>query len=271
VDDNDVFEIYLVARDSAELKSVAVEIIGTLAAAEEIQILGSGVLGELRLPGIVTSTVAADRELMIVPIGAFGPFKGPSVEIVIKRTDEDETATVLRSYGLRINGNFIAALRFGAGRSNIRFNEYQVKPLADSDTTHIKNPSDPDGETRFLLSVVFYAWHFWENRFWNGRDLEEPPRLIDRLNPFVAIGLKDFGEEWFYGASFEFARGLDIVAGRHRAKVRVLDGGYQEGDVFDGDVSEIPTREQWAEEWFVGASVDLRVAVQIISGIFSRT
>lgn len=270
VDDNDIINLFLIGSSEDELKNIQVEIIGQLASDEDVSILGSGVLGDLK--GIsegLTSLRQPGIKKRLVNIGAFGPYQGPSITIIIEKIEAGESTT-LRSYSMKVNKNYIASLRFGVAKSSIRFNEYAVKEFAGSASTHIKNVSDEDGEPRHYLAIVFYGWRFWNNKFWNGRDLEEKPRiLLDRINPFVGFGLKKLGDEFYYGLTFEVARGFDFSFGGHLAKTKVLNGGYSEGDIFTGQEDKLPTENKWKSRWFIGVSVDLRIVTKIIGSLFA--
>jgi len=116
--------------------------------------------------------------------------------------------------------------------------------------------------------MVFYAWHVWDNRFWNGRDLSEPPGLLDRVNPYVGVGLKNPGREYLAGVSLELARGLDVVWGVHIARTEQLTNGVTEGATFNGTRNDLPTRNEWKTSTsFWGVSVDLAAGIKVLQGI----
>jgi hypothetical protein len=268
VDDNDIIHIYIVAKQD-ESKNYSVEITGKFSDADEYSVHGAEALGDLKklitrgiLQGAAVEAAAA-QDTVIGYLGAFGPYAAPSITITIKKKDGFS-----RNYPARINRNYIGSLRFGVAKSRIQFNRYEAKRLAGSDGFHIKNVADPDGELRYFLTAVFYAWRFWEDRFWRGRDIDEFPTLTERFNPLVGIGLKDFGTEYVAGFSLELARGLDMFGGEHFAKVKELDGNYKEGDAFNGEAADIPTKEKWKHQRFLGVSVDLVIAAKVLGSLF---
>ena len=58
------------------------------------------------------------------------------------------------------------------------------------------------------------------------------------------------------GFSFEAAAGVNILTVWDWAETNVL-AGIEEGDVFAGDVEEIPTRKEWRQKFVFGVSMDL--------------
>ena len=148
--------------------------------------------------------------------------------------------------------------------------------MSGSDSTHIKNVASSSGDLRSYIMVVCYAWHFWDDKFWNGRNLDKPPHflgpgIINRLNPFVGVGVNNLGDEYIIGFSFELARGVDIACGQQFAKIDILDGGYVEGDIFTGENGEIPTKKKWKiNDPFWAISVDLRIATQLLKPVLGK-
>jgi hypothetical protein len=256
VDDNDVINIFLVATKN-DIKNLMVEVSGSLTG-EEIAIQGLAALVEFK-------KALRQEQPQVFDMGSYGPYAPPSITIVIKELVNGK-ANILRSYIIKINKNYLASLRFGVGQSKIRFNEYKLRQFAGSEDKRIKNISSEGGEPQDFLSIVFYGWHFWEDRFWNGRDVSEPPDFIGRINPFVGLSFTEFGKKYQFGLSFELARGLDLFYGVHIAKTKVLNGGFKEGDTFSGQESDIPTKEKWiTDKKLIGLSVDLRIATKILS------
>ncbi len=281
VDDNDIINIYIIAV-AKEIQKYSVAVAGKFASAENISIQYAEELGTLKkfkdgLQGTATEKLADllqdSLSVVVRYFGAFGPYAAPSITITIKKDDKD-----LRNYPIRINNNYIGSFRFGVAKSRFRFNRYELKRFAGSDSARILNVSNADGEFRYFLTVVFYGWRCWKDKFWNGRDLDESPTcteclnslegISERLNPLVGIGLKDFGNEYVVGFSFEVARGLDIFGGRYFAKVKELAGNYKEGDVFKADAADIPIKEKWKQRRFFGVSVDLVIATKVLGSLF---
>jgi hypothetical protein len=263
LDENDAISITMLLP-CAQAGKYTVALEGTLATGD-MNILASGALQNVsklrsQLTGAGPDTVARDTFFM----GTFGPFAPPQVVVVIKRD-----GTEIRRHVLRVAKNYIAAFRLGVGQSDIRFNDFQLRAPAGGGTANVvTNRADEDGEPRYFLSMVFYAWHFWDNRFWNGRDISESPTLIDRVNPYVGFGLKDPGREYLAGVSLELARGLDVVWGVHVARTDQLTNGLTEGATFSGTRDALPTRYEWkTNTQFFGVSADLDAAVKALQGI----
>lgn len=258
LDENDVITVTMLLP-CAEFAKFTVQLEGTLANGE-MNILSSGALQNLSK--VRNQLTSAGRDTFYM--GTFGPFAPPQVAVVIKKD-----GTEIRRFVLRVLKNYIAAFRLGVGQSNIRFNDYDLRPPAGGGTANVvTNRADEDGEPRYFVSMVFYAWHFWDNGFWNGRDLAEPPGLLDRLNPYVGVGLKDPGREYLAGLTFELARGLDVVWGVHIARTEELTNGVTEGSAFTGAKADLPTRYEWeTSAQFLGLSADLDAAVKVLQGI----
>lgn len=258
LDENDVLTVTMLLP-CAEVAKYTVQFEGTLANGE-MSILSSGALQNLSK--VRNQLTSAGRDTFYM--GTFGPFAPPQVAVVIKKD-----GTEIRRFVLRVLKNYIAAFRLGVGKSDIRFNAFDLRaPAAGGTANVVTNRADEDGEPRYFVSMVFYAWHFWDNRFWNGRDLSEAPGLIDRINPYVGVGLKDPGREYLAGVTLELARGLDVVWGVHIARTEELINGVTEGSTFTGAKADLPTRYDWqTSTQFFGVSADLDAAVKVLQGI----
>jgi hypothetical protein len=267
ITDNDAITVLLDIPDTVAINSYSVQVTGNIKG-DEVNIIGQGDLS--KIPGFGVPHGAEVRVgSSVYSMGVFGPYSAPQVTIRIVRSVGDETV-VDRSYTLRVRRTYVAALRLGVARSGVRFNDFEAGARSPSDTTRIiRNlAQDRDREVRPYLTLVFYGWRFWERGFWDGRDIEAEPTLRDRLNPMVGAGLEDLGDEWLLGFSLEVARGLDLNLAYQAARVSVLQSGFQTGTVFTGS-GDPPTSEEWKSGVTVGASLDLRVATSVLSGLFS--
>ncbi len=265
VDDNDAIRVYVVGRGT-EVQAIELEVEGKFSAGDDFNSLGSGSLADVKnLTGKLQSLNRSESQVSIFNFGTYGPFAAPNITIKISKK-EGATKTLLRQYPVRINKTYLAAYRLLAGRSDIRFNDFKANAQPGKDGKFIENVSNESGDTRYFLTLVPYAWQFWKKSNWRGRDVAEPPTLLDRFNPVIGVGLKDPGKEFIGGISFEVARGLDVVWGWHRANVKTLSGGFKEGDAFTGET--IPVRQKAETEHIFGISLDLRVATQLLSSLF---
>lgn len=270
VDDNDVIRIFLVGKRN-DVENLDVEVEGTFSVADEFNSLGSGSLGDLTglIPNLQAMGLGAD-DTAIYRLGTFGPYAPPSITIKISQKQEDGTKAILRQYPVRINKTYLASYRLLAGKSDIRFNKFEARTPAGQQNAVIENVSDEDGENRYFVTLVPYAWQFWNDSNWRGRDIAEPPSWPDRINPVIGVGLKDPGKEFVAGVSVEIARGLDVVWAWHRAEVDTLAGGYKAGDAFTGTSADIPKKKTTETSQIIGISLDLRVATQLLSSLFSN-
>lgn len=268
ITDNDAITVLLDLPDSVPVSEYSVQVSGNIKG-EEINIVGQGDLSKLPGIGLPFGAEAAAPGSAVFSMGTFGPYSAPQVTVRIVRTDAGKSV-VDRSYTLRIRRTYLAALRLGVGRSGVRFSDFEVEPRSATDTTHvIRDLSQSEGrEVRPYLTLVFYGWRFWEKGFWDGRDIEAEPTVAERLNPMVGAGLKKPGDEWLLGFSLEVARGLDVSLAYQAARVSVLPPGFQVDSVFTGAVPP-PTSKQWKSGVVIGASLDLRVAVSVLTGLLA--
>lgn len=265
IDDNDVFRFYVYGT-AAEAQSITVEVDGTLTEADQVAVLGSASLGQLKNIGQLQGTGLSPDENAIYRLGSFGPFAAPSITVKVSKTDSSGTK-LLRQYPIRINQTYIAAYRLLGARSDIRFNNFTTGPVSGQTGNFIQNTAATGPQMRYFLTVVPYAWGL-RGSSWRGRDIAKLPIWYQRINPMIGLGLKNAGKEYVAGVSIEVARGFDVVWGWHRATVNTLSGGYKEGDAFSGDAGMIPTVEKTQHDTVFGVSLDLRVATQMLSSLF---
>lgn len=256
IDDNDAIVICV---ESGEDPGLLIEVEGKLSDASAYQVLGTG-----EVPRVFARNGGRPDYSYF---GTFGPYAPPSVAIKISRRTATGT-TLLRHYVIRINKTYLGAFRALAIASKLRMNGFTAGPAAGQTTPVIQNTANDDTETRYMLAFVPYVWRFWRAEEWTGRDVAKAPSLLDRLNPVFGVDIKNPTKEQFIGLSYEIFRGLDVMAGWHRAQVPVLAGGYKEGDPFSGDPETVPTRMSTQTEQAWGVSLDLRVAVQLMSSLF---
>lgn len=269
IDDNDAISIVL-DLPCGQQRNYTVEVEGKIAEGD-ISVLSAGALATLskiqKAGGVPVAAGLPGTALGRFYMGTFGPYQPPSIKITIKGPNN-----LKREHTIRILRNYHAALRLGVGQSATPFNAFDVRPRASDGTKVITNTGDPNGEPRYFVSMVFYSWQFWNpSRFWNGRDLSETPTFLDRINPYIGLGLRDPGREYVAGATLELARGLDVVWGVHVARTRQLTNGYKEGDPFTGAKADIPLRDDWKIRGnFFGVSADLGVAVNVLQAVLGQ-
>jgi hypothetical protein len=252
IDDNDTITVFIDGT-VGDTNNMDVVIEGNVASGDSFDVVGQGNLGALKdVKGNIQGTgAAAFRRLEF----NFPPYASPSIVIKINKSNQ-----TIRQHTVRINKTYVAAFRLMSANSDIRFNDFKVSKQSGKDGTFIENASDPQGQTRYFLTVVPFLWN------WRGRDVLKPAK-IERINPVIGFGLKDSSREMFVGVSVEITRALDVVYGWHHARVKTLGGGYKEGDAFTGDLNTLPTVERSKSEWLFGVSLDLRIATQIFSNL----
>jgi hypothetical protein len=259
---NDVIRIYVVGKP-LEVESLVVTVSGTLEG-DAFAVQGA----EARAPAKqakdlrAADTSTTSEEPVAVDMGTYGPFAAPSVTIEVKRKVPGKEE-LLRNYKLKVTQTYLASVGVGFGRSSVRFHQFEARVPKDSTAARIHDRSD-NHEVRSYVLVTFYGWRFWEKGGWKGRDPNRAPGVLERINPFVGVGLEDVGKEYAVGASVTLARGLELAVGGHLAKVPVLALGYREGDLFAGPSDQIPTRERWESQSFVAITMDVRVATQVL-------
>ncbi len=129
--------------------------------------------------------------------------------------------------------------------------------------------------TIFTFNVIWY-WSILQQKkegsvVTNGRDIlkDEPTFSWTRIFPTAGVSFdKDFKENIFLGAVYEFARGGSIIAGMHYGKVNVLaDKNFKLGETrFSGTDNTIKLDSKYKAGFFIGINVDTR----IINVLFSR-
>lgn len=267
VDDNDAIRIYFFGV-LAELKNLVVDIDGTFSSGDSFNIVSSGALGDVTKFKVQLQAGGLDESApQIYRVGTFGPYASP--KITIKLSDQTGgTKKLLREYPVRVNKTYLAAYRLLGIKSDIRYNDFVARPKAGATGNFIANVADESGDTRYLVTFVPYGWQFWRKGSWRGRDIAKAPDPLERLNPVLGVGLNGPRKEYLVGASVEIARGVDIVWGFHHVKVKTLTGGYKDGDAFTGDTNAIPTQEEGRSEHVWGVSIDLQVAVELLTSLF---
>jgi hypothetical protein len=104
---------------------------------------------------------------------------------------------------------------------------------------------------------------------WGHRDIEKPVPLIQHLNPTIGLVLNDVPNNFVAGVTADVLNSVFVTAGAHAGKVHELDprSGLSVGDAFSGPSSDIPTLKRWHTKFFVGVSVDLRAAAQLLRAV----
>lgn len=89
-----------------------------------------------------------------------------------------------------------------------------------------------------------------------GRDPVRDNSFADKLGAAIGIGLQHPSERFNFGFAFEVVAGVNVLGVWDYAQTNVL-AGIEEGDVFVGQVDQIPTTKEWRRKFVFGISLDL--------------
>jgi hypothetical protein len=186
-------------------------------------------------------------------LGDFSPGQG-QVQISIVNADGSQTPT--GSFDFAVHTLYSGAFSLGAFRTQLRNPTFGISAVgADSVLTQTE-----DGTPR-LLYMLSYT-HF----IWGKRDILKSEPWYHHVNPMVGVVLSDVKNNGVAGLSVDLANGLYLQGGAHAGRVTRLDpqSGLQLGDRFTQATSTIPTVREWDVDWFVGVSVDVRAAAELL-------
>jgi len=186
-------------------------------------------------------------------LGDFAPGQG-QVQIAVVNPDGGQTNTGTFDFG--VHTLYSGAFSLGAFRTQLRNPTFGVSTVGtDSVLTQTE-----DGTPR-LLYMLSYT-HF----IWGKRDILKPEPWYRHVNPMVGVVLSDIKNNGVAGLSIDLANGLYLQGGAHAARVTRLDprSGLELGDRFTQPASTIPTVREWDVDWFVGVSVDVRAAAELL-------
>jgi hypothetical protein len=118
-----------------------------------------------------------------------------------------------------------------------------------------------DKGPEYVAALVFYSLLRYipplgGGLAYQGRDPVRDTGFADRLGGVIGIGLRNPLERFIAGFSFEVAAGVNLLAVWDWAETSTL-AGIEEGDIFPGEVEEIPTLKEWRQKFVIGVSMDL--------------
>lgn len=167
------------------------------------------------------------------------------------------TATTLYEYAFKVNALYTGVLAFGPVRTTLRDFTFS-KVYNGQDTVVTRSPTESG---RVLYAVTYTPF------VWGQRDLTvPPPRAREYMNPFIGFALNDVQKNAFAGISLELPARLYLSYGIHAGRVAVLDlgSGATVGGKFENRAADVPTQQRWSFKPFVGLSVDVLAAVQLL-------
>ncbi|MFZ1682794.1 MAG: hypothetical protein WAU88_01565 [Candidatus Zixiibacteriota bacterium] len=263
ISDRDRFFIYFWGtKKDADTTSIRVE--GNLGN-DQPSILGLEGLAVLKsIPIGATQSTEVEPKASQPPaalsfVGMFGPYSPPAVTIHVSKGSKET-----RIYTFKVTPTYSVGIRLGVLSSNIGFNDFQVRRVPSLDTTAVVNLGDTTNASRYYLSVIFYEWDLMGITT-PTRNFAEKSKF--HLFPYVGLGLKDVGKEFFVGLSLEIARGLALDGGLHVARVDELGAGVKLGDSTSGTAADLPIQHRTRYKAAFGVSVDLGVIARMLGAL----
>ena len=211
------------------------------------------------------------KPIFVIKKFNFGPFRPGKVVFSVSRPSIGRPGLGLVdvTHILHIGGLSQFSLAVGMiGIYPINPTYKLIQERGSSITRIVKSDEGPIALDLILIAKL-YSWQFWDRKIFAGRDLRKPPLFLQRINLDIGLSFKDILKSYYVGLGFEVSSGFDIVAGVNLRVVEVLAGGYQEGNPFAGDVSELPTVTRFRVVFYAGLSISPEVFVSIFKTISS--
>lgn len=258
MDEDDVLELWVLADSrltpllNAKRKS-AIRTVGSL------QIVGAGVtihFPEARQQGGTLGGLPPCEYRKFI-LNSFAPGRG-EVEISVAQGAQP---VVTGNFDFVVDRLYDGLFSFGAVRSDVVDRTFKLTPKGTEKIIY----ASEDGDHQTLYAVFYTPF------LWGKRDIEKPvENPLHRLNPTFGFSVNNFADNALVGLSYDFARGFVLLGGVHFSRVKALSGrsGLKEGSPFTGLEAEIPTEKGWEQGIFVGASIDLRAASQLLQTVF---
>jgi hypothetical protein len=225
----------------------------------------------LRTPGVLR-TVGEDVKITIPPQQAAEPCRAVKGEFrdlapgtaefeILVQTGSDQTQ--VGSFDMVVDALYSGLLSFGPIRSDVVDHKFTLAPAPSGTGKIIVASENGDRET---LYTVFYTPFIWGKR-----DIEKPiPRNFwyHHVNPALGITINNFSDNALAGITIDWGI-IVLSAGVHFSRVNVLNpkSGLAEGSPFTGAENEIPTQKRWKQGKFLGVSLDLRAAAQLLGSV----
>ncbi len=187
----------------------------------------------------------------------FAPGRG-EVEIAV-RADGGEQS--LGTFDFGVNRLYHGAISLGVMWTTLGDPEFGL--VFDGQDSVITQTQDPPGADKTEANGGRFLWGLFYHPFVPKRDVEKERT---RATCALGVGLNDISQNFFLGGSLDWASNVYLVLGAHVGRVTDIDerSGLKLGDPFDGTSDEIPTVRKWKVGFFVGGSLDVRAAVQLL-------
>jgi hypothetical protein len=140
---------------------------------------------------------------------------------------------------------------------------FGVRPDGAQNKVFAQGPIDKGPE--YVAALVFYSLpRYFSRRPFRGRDPVSDNGWKDKFGGVMGVGLRNPTKRFVTGFSLEIAAGVNVLGVWDWVETSTLTG-LQEGDVFTGEVEEIPTRKEWRQKFVLGISMDLVYAANALS------
>ncbi|MCB9638414.1 MAG: hypothetical protein H6727_05835 [Myxococcales bacterium] len=196
-------------------------------------------------------------DVFIVKRYVFGPYSQGPLQLTVSRPSiaRGGLGRVFATHVIPINAlvQFNVAIAF-VGLTPVK-TEFGLFRERGSNITRIARKDEGLFQLDFILIAKFYSWQVWDPMLFAGRDVLKPPSFLQRFNLNIGFSFKDLFTSFFLGIGFEVNQGLDIVVGVNFRAEQVLSGGFEIGNAFDGEASEIPVRLEIRPAFYVGLSI----------------
>lgn len=188
-----------------------------------------------------------------VLLSDFQPGQG---QVQIATINDDGSQTAIGGFDFGVHTLYAGAFSLGAIRTELKDPTFGVAAVGPD--TVLTQTEDGTPRVLYVLSYTPFLW--------GQRDVQKPVPFIEHVNPMVGVVLNDIADNALLGLSIDLMNSLYLQVGAHAGRVTRLDprGGVRLGDRFTQPASEIPTVTEWGVDWFIGASLDLRAAVQLL-------
>jgi hypothetical protein len=213
------------------------------------------------------------KDVFIVKRYVFGPYSQGPIKLTVSRPSigRGGLGRVFASHVIPINPlvQFNVAIAF-VGLTPVR-TQFGLFRERGSNITRIARKDEGLFELDFILIAKFYSWQVWDPMLFAGRDVLKPPTFAQRFNLNIGFSFKDLFTSFFLGIGFEINRGLDLVVGVNFRAEQVLTGGFEIGNTFDGEESEIPVRLEIRPAFYVGLSITPEIFRSIFKLLSTNT
>lgn len=274
LDQDDIINIYLVV-DKKDVDKYDIGIVGGQYSQVDLQIRNYEPINK---DALTTQGSKPANDWAVIRFER-GPYTSENVTFNIQKTDNNENnnleTKILSTYTVNINELYHVGIGASFISTNLSNPEFDVFPINGANTINAINNGD---RSMLTFNVIWY----WHNTFkylrkgdnlTRGRDVLKEPDFFTRLNPTFGVALaEDFGENYFAGLTYEFARGGSIVLGWHYGEVNRLATTAQDGtafvlgeSIYSGTVDDIKITKEWKWGFFFGITLDTRIFNKLLT------